>query len=289
MQLVALTPAAPLSRFIAAYRFVRLVGPPVPHPAPLLVSPPASEMEIVVSDQVCMIDHARSGEWVPKPRVFVFGPMLAERAAALRLGAGQNARVVSVLFRPGAAAMFLRAPAAAFADLVVDGDDVLPRAMLAAFEQALEARSMSRVASLLDEHFATYLEPVHKKDDPRIEAAVRAIRDAPAHVHVPTLSRQVGLCQRQLERLFLERVGLSPKRYAQLERFRGAARAVAEQPPLSLAELAATLGYADQSHMAREFRALAGVSPSQYAEKRARCAYLDGPPRPSLASATSAP
>lgn len=34
----------------------------------------------------------------------------------------------------------------------------------------------------------------------------------------------------------------------------------------ALSELAATLGYADQAHLSRDFRATVGMSPSEYAD-----------------------
>jgi AraC-like DNA-binding protein len=274
------TPTPALAGYIAAYRFARFVAPPEQGTAPLLVSPPSPEMEIVASDRSFMLDHTPDGRLVLKPRVFVFGPMLAERAATPSLAGGGSARVLSILFRPGAAAMFLRTPAAAFTDLVIDGDCVLPRPMLSTFARALACESTTESARVLDEHFVRYLDSIERKRDVRVEAALGLIRDAPTRVYLPTVSRQVGLGRRQLERLFLEHVGVSPGRCAQFERFRAAARAVAGPMRHSLAEIAAARGYADQAHMAREFRALAGVSPSQYAGKRARCIYLEPPTTP---------
>jgi AraC-like DNA-binding protein len=71
--------------------------------------------------------------------------------------------------------------------------------------------------------------------------------------------------ERQLERVFREQVGVTPKGYARLARFqaslalaRGGAR---------WAEVAARAGFADQSHLVREYRALSGASPSLLASE----------------------
>ena len=65
---------------------------------------------------------------------------------------------------------------------------------------------------------------------------------------------------RQLRRLRRE-VGLSPKRFARLARFRSAIDRLATS---TLATVAVECGYADQSHLTHEFRGLAGTTPSAY-------------------------
>ncbi len=60
---------------------------------------------------------------------------------------------------------------------------------------------------------------------------------------------------RTLQRWFARHVGLPPRRYLRLLRFQKAFEQVPGQS--SLADHAAAQGYADQAHMAREFRTLA--------------------------------
>ena len=77
--------------------------------------------------------------------------------------------------------------------------------------------------------------------------------------------RMVALTRRHLERLFLDAVGLSPKRLARIARFqRALRRARGAEPRRRGAVTAAQCGYADQSHFIREFRQLAGCSPSEH-------------------------
>jgi transcriptional regulator GlxA family with amidase domain len=52
---------------------------------------------------------------------------------------------------------------------------------------------------------------------------------------------------------------------ARILRFQEARRLIEAQPDLALARVASACGYYDQAHLAREFRALAGVSPRRYA------------------------
>jgi AraC-like DNA-binding protein len=59
-------------------------------------------------------------------------------------------------------------------------------------------------------------------------------------------------------------VGLTPGRYYRVRRFARILFAVARNGPRHLADLAAAAGYSDQSHLIREFREHAGMTPTQY-------------------------
>lgn len=76
-----------------------------------------------------------------------------------------------------------------------------------------------------------------------------------------TASRH-GIGVRQLERRFARNFGLSPKEWLRVKRFEGSLiRLTGDEE--SLANVAAHAGYADQSHMTRDFRRVAGFTPGQ--------------------------
>src|SRR5688572_5623162 len=62
--------------------------------------------------------------------------------------------------------------------------------------------------------------------DPRLSAAVCALRAARGALPIPALAKRVGLGERQLERLFAERVGYGPKFLARVVRMEQVTRAV---------------------------------------------------------------
>lgn len=67
-----------------------------------------------------------------------------------------------------------------------------------------------------------------------------------------------GVSRQHLARLFDVHVGLSPKRFARVTRFR---RAIVLGRSRRWPDVASTLGYADQSHLIAEFREFAGTTP----------------------------
>ena len=88
------------------------------------------------------------------------------------------------------------------------------------------------------------------------------------------LSRLAGMSPRVLQRWFEKYVGQPPRTYLRMVRF---SDALAELPRTNggLAGIAADHGFADQAHMAREFRTLAGATASK-AKARAQGPFLGG-------------
>lgn len=96
-------------------------------------------------------------------------------------------------------------------------------------------------------------------------------RDILTSNSVAGMCRATGMGPRALQRWFASHVGVPPRRYLRLLRFQSAFAGVPDQT--SLAGHAAEQGFADQAHMAREFRALAGVS-AKAARRTARGPFL---------------
>ena len=69
---------------------------------------------------------------------------------------------------------------------------------------------------------------------------------------------------RQVERGFLEYVGMPPKVFARLERLKRVLVLSSDAIAPEWAEIAAEAGYFDQSHMAREFRGFNGATPGEF-------------------------
>jgi AraC-like DNA-binding protein len=100
-------------------------------------------------------------------------------------------------------------------------------------------------------------------EDGRCRAAALHVERTAGRVDVQELARELGLHVRALERTFRSELGIAPKRLIRLVRLRhllGALRAGRFQ---TLADLAHASGYADQSHMIKDFRQLTGRGPGE--------------------------
>jgi AraC-like DNA-binding protein len=95
-----------------------------------------------------------------------------------------------------------------------------------------------------------------------LEWAWRQLVRSGGRVHVRTLAVELGWSPRRLIDRFRDHVGLAPKAAARVIRFHRAVTALSYGTP-RIAEVAAECGYADQAHLAREVRALGGVTPGE--------------------------
>lgn len=102
---------------------------------------------------------------------------------------------------------------------------------------------------------------VMRDDDPAADAhaAWELIVRTGGQITVADLVERSGWSARYLTKLFTAEFGVGPKQAARLVRF-DTARAALESGA-SAVDVAADCGYADQSHMSREFTALTGHSP----------------------------
>ncbi len=110
----------------------------------------------------------------------------------------------------------------------------------------------------------TWLQELRRDEDVSLPIAIvdRITRDT-SILTVERLAEVAGLGPRALQRLFREHVGVSPKWVIRRHRLQEAALRL-EQGTVSLAELAAELGYSDQAHLTRDFRAAVGKSPRKF-------------------------
>ncbi len=166
---------------------------------------------------------------------------------------------VGAVLRPGAAQALLRCDAVALAGRHVDLEDVWGRAIVERLRGRLLAATgdAGRIA-LLEQALLERLQTVRAMH-PAIAQALRPLRDGAA-VHEVVAAG--GLSHRHFIARFRAAIGLGPKAYARIQRLRRVRALLAAGRPLDAAALDA--GFSDQSHLNREFQALAGITPAAY-------------------------
>jgi AraC-like DNA-binding protein len=180
-----------------------------------------------------------------------------------RAGPKPPGAVAGVAFRPGAAAAVLGLPMAELADQHVPLSTLWGRCGLDLQERLLAAAGPAEVFSILEEKLAARIHRpllVH----PAVAHALTALSPSGSAVRIADLQRAAGCSPRHFIQLFRAAVGLTPKHYHRVQRLNGALRLLASGGSRGLAGIAAAAGYADQAHFNREFRELAGITPTQY-------------------------
>ncbi|WP_164702000.1 AraC family transcriptional regulator [Modestobacter sp. KNN46-3] len=179
---------------------------------------------------------------------------------------------VGVMCAPAAGSLIAGGPMSDHTDRHVDVADVLGpagetltarvRAAMAPDPHAPAAHSAAMAA------FGAALRPLLPVDADgelvnRVVAYVEGDREV---IRVAQVCAQFGLSERALQRLVHRRLGLTPKWLIQRRRLQEAAERL-RAGPADLAGVAASLGYADQAHLTRDFARVTGVPPGQFAAR----------------------
>ncbi|OLB80173.1 MAG: hypothetical protein AUI14_07590 [Actinobacteria bacterium 13_2_20CM_2_71_6] len=170
---------------------------------------------------------------------------------------------LGVLFRPGGFAPFVPGPVSALTDTARDIADWLPAGDPLIANVRAEADAAAR-AGLVDSALTAAL-PEVAPDVWEAVAAARLVEEDRGIQRVDDLAERVGCGIRYLQRLFARTVGVSPKWVIRRYRLLDAGEAVARGQRVDWADLAMRLGYSDQPHLSRDFRAAFGTSPARYA------------------------
>jgi len=161
--------------------------------------------------------------------------------------------LVGARFRPGRSPAVLGVPAHALRDERVDLASVWHPARTRRLADSLAAAASPRTV-LAD----AVLDEVREAPDPSVPAMLALAREG---TRVSTMADEIGLTERQLHRRCLTAFGYGAKVLQRVLRFDRAMDLARDGT--ELADVAYLAGYADQAHLSREVRALAGVSPTE--------------------------
>jgi AraC-like DNA-binding protein len=197
---------------------------------------------------------------------------LGATVEARRLPVTPGARYVGIRFWPDVGAACTGYPAALLRDAVLP---VPPGLATSWAETAAQVERSAKLADVWAElhRWAASLAP-GAAPDPLVRRAVQLVAGAGGDVRVAQVAGAVGCSARTLQRRFSAATGLTIKEYARIRRLRTALNARLQNVTESWSGLAAELGYADQSHLIREFVALAGLSPRDAEERLAAVAHF---------------
>lgn len=198
------------------------------------------------------------GRWLPRPRNCVDEVLYAARYVRWQA----PIRFIGIKFRyeAGLGLLALRPRDVRERPLELS---TLSVAGLAALEEQIDsAGTLAAVITCLDRFFLARLSA--GSPDALVAGAAARIRSSVGSLPIARVSSSLGVSRRTLELRVKERTGLTPKRIAQVVRTREAIRRVCDDPQQRLGRLATGLGFCDQSHFIREFKATAGRSPAEF-------------------------
>ncbi|WP_024875056.1 helix-turn-helix domain-containing protein [Saccharomonospora piscinae] len=232
---------------------------------------PAPQLRLPTGDVELVVNLSADRFWLPGgdegreryPGAVLAGPY--QRAYVLR--PERRSQVVGVVLRPGAARSLVGAPLHELRNRHVGLDELwgadaslLRERLLAAPGPVARLRTLEHV---LHDRLARSGRTPHR-------LAVRAtacLSATPGRHGIGDLAEHLGWTARRVEQVFRSEVGLPPKVYQRLRRFRVALGKLGDETP-DWSAFALEHGYSDQAHLVREFRAHCGLTPVAYVRRR---------------------
>ncbi|MFG1908062.1 helix-turn-helix domain-containing protein [Kribbella sp. NPDC048928] len=186
-------------------------------------------------------------------------------STAVHIGQTPSRAGVQLSLTPPAARVLFGLPPGELASIVIGLDEVLGRPARELTEQLREAPGWDDRFDLLE---AALLQRFDQRrvgtTSPEVGWAWQRLSRSGGAIGVQDLASEVGWSRRHLTERFTSEYGLPPKVAARVLRFERTTGLLRRRPGIRLADLSATVGYADQAHLSREFRAIAGCTPRQW-------------------------
>jgi AraC-like DNA-binding protein len=190
-------------------------------------------------------------------RLFVAGP----DTHAYRTDPAGGIRYVGLRFASGTGPAVIGVPASEVRDRQVPLDELWPADDVRRLAERLAAGTSTDEPRILEAVAAAALRdgaPGASRSAPRVDRALLAVVDAlRGGSSVAAAAYDAGLSERQLHRRSLVGLGYGPKTLARILRLARALDLARAGTPAAL--VAADTGFADQAHLAREVRSLAGA------------------------------
>lgn len=180
------------------------------------------------------------------------------------------ARAMQIDFTPIGAYLFFRRPMSDMTNLVVGLDDLFGAEGVGLVDRLAAAADWETRFDILEEFVLPRILGA-RAPAPGVNWAWGQLRRANGQVEIGRLAKELGCSRKHLIAQFHEQLGASPKTIARVLRFQHAVRlfnAASVERPVSGADVAMACGYFDQAHFIKDFRQLAGITPSEYLRQR---------------------
>jgi AraC-like DNA-binding protein len=147
------------------------------------------------------------------------------------------------------------------ADMHIDLGLTQPARGMSLQEQLVNVTTLSERLQLLDGYVQKLAAPGLND---AVQFATQAIRKSHGLVSLKDIQHELHVTERTFQRLFEFHVGIPPKLFSKICQFNAAFQQINYLQFNRLTDIAYDYGYADQSHLIRDFQKFTNISPSEY-------------------------
>jgi len=254
-----ITPSPALQPFIRRYFLLHIHTKAFADNERIKPMPPDADQSLFFypRSEVYAISNHTGEKRASAPSIFV-----AQQTTRMNIRLGEDHLIIQVCFRPGFMYQFLnKTPVSEFQGKELNAEYLSDQGMGILNEQLRETSNYQKMIALIETYLLKRISGI-KTDILPIDRAILCLRNSAAPLSLSWLADQACLSNRQFERNFTARMGMSPKFYARIARFDRAFKNKLKNPDEDWLNIAYQCGYFDFSHLMRDFRQFAEVTPS---------------------------
>lgn len=255
------TPAPPLR---AVVEFVWCMSDGPTHSKERILPGGTAELVVNLRDDEIKIHNARRPQ---RDGRFSGAVISGPYTHSFDIDASAHTDMLGVHFKPGGAQAILPMPISELTDSHVDLEQVWGTKARTLQMQVCEARTDAERLAIAQSTLVAQLRSAHEQRR-TVAGAVRALAAGGSAPRIGDVVARSGLSHRRLIEVFTDNVGMTPKLFSRLRRFRRALARIESEDVPAWAEFAVAHGYSDQSHMIREFQAFSGLTPVEHLRSR---------------------
>ncbi|MBS1600257.1 MAG: AraC family transcriptional regulator [Bacteroidetes bacterium] len=191
--------------------------------------------------------------------------------------------LIIVVFQPAGINKLLGLPAHELRNLFIGIEDILGKKGLELAEIIFETTSAQSKVNILNSFFAGLISDKKNSIEFLIPESLNYIFRNKGIISMSQLVKFTGYTERHLERKFMDSVGVNPKRFINIVKLHNFLKHLnSNRSDTNLTQLSYEAGYADQSHLIKEFKKHTGLTPTLYKDKADKVAVNLVSFRPSL-------
>lgn len=218
---------------------------------------PSGELQIIFHYRTPFKEISKHNQSLVQPQCLICGQQTEYKDV---ITTSASVGLLAVVFYPYALRAFFPNSAREFTNQSISLSDVFPVEAKEIQERIIDANSIySRILLIENFLFSRLSIP---NDFYIARKAINIFTEVNGKLTVSEVASQLNISKRQLERIFLKNVGISPKKFSRIARFNTSIKLF--ERAKSLTALTYEAGYFDPSHLIRDFREFTGLSPKEF-------------------------
>lgn len=230
----------------------------------LLVPDGYPELFFILNESLKMQQFSGEKRWAQHTE----GGLIGQATASFAFQPTAFSRMLFVKFYPWTPQQLFGIPSWQLNNLAIDLGAATPDPAFRQLSQRVsDCRNLTDIVAILDAFFLKKLAGAPSGNS-FLQFAVRQIYSSDGVINIERLTQHIHASRRYVEKIFKEKIGMSPKQYAQIIRVKKTSMYLLDpRINFNIREIAHRLDYYDQSHLLKDFKAVMGQSPSIYLKK----------------------